>query len=151
MSEPTDVDSIKDVATTPGDRAMYFHWLAEESDVELCTHLWQPRHLAPPRSWTLGHPRMPTLCLLDVLAGMVRCVIAAAGLFAARVTSFKSNRSTAFHAYLLRHSKLPPHAVTTKQLQALVKGTNSGGQPVVQEALNESVSSAAQIDVSPVC
>ena len=50
MSEPSDADSIKDLAATPGDRAMYFHWLAEESDVESCTHLWQPRHLAPPRS-----------------------------------------------------------------------------------------------------
>ena len=48
----------------------YFHWLAEEFNVDLCTHLWQPRHLAPPRSWTLGHPRLPTLCLLDALAGM---------------------------------------------------------------------------------
>ena len=159
MSEPTDVDSIKDLAATPGDRAMYFRWLAEESDVELCTHLWQPRHLAPPRSWTLGHPRLLTLCLLGALPGMgfvgeacvtehdpetiVRCVIAAAGLFAAGVTSFKSNRSTAFYAYLLRHSKLPPHGVTTKQLQVLVQGTNSEEQPAVQEALNESVTSAA--------
>ena len=54
-----------------------------------------------------------------------RCVIAAAGLFAAGVTSFKSNRSTAFTT--ARHDK--------KQLQALVKGTNSEDQPVVQEAL----------------
>ena len=169
MSEPTDVDSIKDLAAKPSDRAMYLHWLAEESDVELCTHLWQPRHLAPPRSWTLGHPRLPTVCLLDALPGMgfvgeacviehdpetprlvfdnrkpmskkayFRCVIAAAGLFAAGVTSFKSNRLTAFYAYLLRHGKLPPHGVTTKQLQTLVKGTNSEEQPVVQEALNES-------------
>ena len=138
LSEPTDVDSIKDLAATPGDRAMYFHWLVEESDVELCTHLWQPRHLAPPWSWTLRHPRLPTLCLLDALAGVgfvgeacvieddletprlvfdnrkpmskkayFRCVIAAAGLFAAGVTSFKSNRSTAFYAHLLRQSKLP--------------------------------------------
>ena len=133
---------------------MYFHWLAEESDVELCTHLWQRSHLATSRSWTLGHPRLPTLCLLDALAGMGfvgeacviehdPCVIAAAGLLAAGVTSFKSNRSTAFYAYLLRHTKLPPHAVTTKQLQALVKVSNSEEQPVVQEALNESVPSAA--------
>ena len=185
MSEPTDVDSIKDLAATPGDRATYFHWLAEESDVELYTHLWQPRHLAPPRSWTLGHRRLLTLCLLDALAGMgfvgeacviehdpetprlvfdnrkpmskkayFRCVIAAAGLLAAGVTSFKSNRSTAFCAYLLRHSKPPPHAVTTKQLQTLVKGTNSEEQPVVQEALKESVplcGSLEEIYVSPVC
>ena len=27
LSEPTDVDSIKGVAATPGDRAMYFHGL----------------------------------------------------------------------------------------------------------------------------
>ena len=42
MSEPTDVDSVKDLAATPGDRAMYFHWKAEESDVELCTHRASP-------------------------------------------------------------------------------------------------------------
>ena len=130
MSEPTDVDSIKDLAETTGDRAMNFHWLAEEADVELCTHLLQPRHLASPKRWTLGHPHLPTFCLLDALAGMgfvgeacviehdpetprlvfdnrkptpkkacFRCVIAEAGLFAAGVTSFKSNRSTAFCAY----------------------------------------------------
>ena len=58
----------------------------------------------------------------------LRCVIAAAGLFAAGATSVKSNRSSAFYAYLLRHSKLPPHAVTTKQFQALVNGTNSEEQ-----------------------
>ena len=29
VSEPTDVDSIKELAATPGDRAMYFHWPAE--------------------------------------------------------------------------------------------------------------------------
>ena len=58
MSEPTDVDSIKDLVATLGDRAMYFHWLAEESDFELCTHLWQPPHLAPPRSWTVGTPTL---------------------------------------------------------------------------------------------
>ena len=46
MSEPTDVASIKDLAATPGDRAVNFHWLAEESDVKLRTHLWQPRQLA---------------------------------------------------------------------------------------------------------
>ena len=68
-----------------------------------------------------------------------RCVTAAAGLLAAVVTSFKSNRSTASFAYLFRHSNQPPHGVTTKQLQALVKGTNSEEQPVVQEASNESV------------
>ena len=54
MSEPTDVDSMKDLAATPGDRAMYVHWLAEESGVELCSHLWQPRHLAPHNCRTLG-------------------------------------------------------------------------------------------------
>ena len=70
MSEPTDVDSIKDLAARPGDGAMYLHSLAEESDTELCTHFWQPRHLAPPRTWTLGHPRLPTLCLLDAFAGI---------------------------------------------------------------------------------
>ena len=148
MSEPTDVDSITDCAATPGDGAMYFHWLAEESDFELCTHLWQSRHLAPPRRRTLGHPRLPTLCLLDALAGKrhvgeacviepvpgaprlvfdnrkrlskkayFRCVIAAAKLLAAGVTSFKSNRSTAFCAYVLRHCKLPPRGKTTKRLK----------------------------------
>ena len=59
MSEPTDADPIKDLAATPV-IVPCFHWLAEESDVELCTHLWQPRLLAPPRSWTIGHPRLPT-------------------------------------------------------------------------------------------
>ena len=119
------MDSIKDLAARPGGRDMYFHWLAEESDVELCTHLWQPRHLAPPRSWTLGHPRLQTLCLLDALAGKgfvcegcvsehdpetprlafdsrkpvtkqayLRCVIAAAGLLAAGVTSCSRSHST---------------------------------------------------------
>ena len=72
-----------------------------------------------------------------------RCVIAAAKLLAAGVTSFKSNRSTAFYACVLRHSKLPPRGKTTKQMQELVKGTNSEDQPVVQEALNECVPSAA--------
>ena len=122
----------------------------------------------------MGHPRLPTLCLVDALAGMFfvgdacviehdpgtprlvfdsrkpmwkkayfRCVIAAAGLFAAGVASFKKQPFDRKYAYLLRHSKLPPHAVTTKQLQALVNGTNSEEQPMVQEALYESVPSAA--------
>ena len=57
MSDPTDVDSMKDLAETPGDRATYFHWPAEESDVELCTHLWQ-RHLAPAQELDVGTPTL---------------------------------------------------------------------------------------------
>ena len=108
-----------------------------ESDVELCTHFGQPRHPAPPRSWTLGHRHLPTLCLLDALAGkgfvgeacviehdletprlvFDNCSVTAASLPLRHSCSWASFRwrdkpqkqSTAFHAYLSRHSKLSLH------------------------------------------
>ena len=110
---------------------------AQEADVGTPTVFWMHLHVP-------GAPRL----VFDNRKPLskkayFRCVIAAAKLLAAGVTSFKSNRSTAFCACVLRHSKLPPRGKTTKQMQELVKGTNSEDQPVVQEALNECVPSAA--------
>ena len=112
----------------------------------------------------VGTPRLPTPWLLYAFAGKgfvcEACVLehdletprlvldsrktmSKNAYFRCVAAAFQSNRSTALDAYLLRHSKQPPHGKTTKQLQELVKGTNSEAQPVVHEALNESVPSAA--------
>ena len=69
ISEANDVDSNKDLAATTGDGVMYFCWLAEESDVELCTRtcgslaIW---HRPGPGRWD-SHACQ--LCLLNALAG----------------------------------------------------------------------------------
>ena len=160
LEEPTRLDILKHLEQSFQSRSKMLQWRSEPSCMSGCLSLVDPVQLAPPAAWTLDHPKMPTLCLLDALrkAGFkpanqlvehsssaskvfdgrkrvsrgnyFRCVVASEGLFAAGVPSFKSNQSNAFYAYLMRFKKLPDPKQTAAQLQKLINAADTDEPPL---------------------
>ena len=155
LEEPTRLDILKHIEPSFRSRSKMFQWKSGRSCLRGCLSLVDPVQLAPPGAWTLSHAKMPTLCLLDALreqgfrpvnrlvehststskefdgrqrvskSQYFRCVLASGDLFAAGITSFKSNHSQTFYAYLMRFKKLPDPKQTAAQLQKLINDADT--------------------------
>ena len=131
MSEPTDVDSIRDLAAlnfarTSGSLAkLFIFWMHLLGSASLAKRAWLStilRHLAS--CSTITSP-----CRKELTSAASQLHL---GFFVPGVTTLQMQH------FDPHSTKLPPHAETTKPVQALVTGNNSE-----ERALNESVPSAA--------